>query len=99
MDRPWSKLHIDFVGQMKWQYYSILVDDFSEWPKLMKCKNPMFSGTIKFLHELFARFGIPDTIVSDTGAQFMAKEFKDFCKAFLIVNITTKPDICDLMDK
>ena len=43
------------------------------------------------MHELFIRFGIPDTIVSDNRTQFTASVFKDFCKAFLIVHITTAP--------
>ena len=48
----------------------------------MKCKNLTWSGTIRFLHGLFARFGIADKILSDNGTQFTAKELKDFCIAF-----------------
>ena len=40
---------------------------------------------------LFARFGIPDTIMSDNGTHFMEKDFKDFCKAFAIVHVLTAP--------
>ena len=57
----------------------------------MKYKNLMCSGTIRFLHKFFARFGILDTIVLDNGTQFAAKEFKDFYKVFLIIHITTAP--------
>ena len=88
-DQPWSRLHIDLAGSMKEQYHLIVVDSFSKWPEVMKCKNPMYSSTIRFLHELFTRFDIPDTIVSNNGTQFTAKELKDFCKAFSIVPITT----------
>ena len=86
---PWPKLHIDFAGPLKGEYYLIVVDSFSKWSGVMKCKNLMCSGTIRFWHELFARFSLPDTIVSDNGMQFMAKESKDFFKAFSIVYITT----------
>ena len=51
----------------------------------------MCSGIIRFLHELFARFGIPDIIALDNGTQFLAKEFKHFCKSFLFVHISTAP--------
>ena len=91
MDRPWSRLHIDFAGPLKGQYYLIVVDSFSKWPEVMKYKNHRCSGTIRFLYELIARFGIPDTIVLNDRIQFMAKEFKDFCEAFLIVHTTTAP--------
>ena len=88
-DRSWSRLHIYFAGPMKVQYHLIVVDSFSKWPEVMKCKNPTCSGTIRFLHELFARFDIPDTIVSNNGIRFSAKVFKDFCKAFSIVYFIT----------
>ena len=91
MDRPWSKQHIDFAAPIRKQHYLIVVDGFSKWPEVMKCKTPMCNSTIRFLHELFARFCIPDTIVLNNGKQFTAKEFKDFCKAFSIVHITTVP--------
>ena len=87
--RPWSRLHINFAGSMKGQYYLIVVDNFLKWPEIMTYRNPMGSVTIRFLHEIFARFGIPDITVSDNGTQFTAKEFKYFCKAFLIVHIAT----------
>ena len=32
------------------------------------------------LHELFARFGLPETIVPDNTTQFSLKEFENFCK-------------------
>lgn len=57
----------------------------------MKCKNSTGSGTIRLLHELLIRFDITDTILSDNGAHFTAKVFKDFCKDFWIKeNANTK---------
>ena len=57
----------------------------------MRSKNPTCSGTIRFLHKLFARFDILHPIVSDNGTQFTVKEFTGFCKTFSIVHITTEP--------
>ena len=68
-----------------------MVDSFLKWPEVMKCKNPTRSHTIRFLHDIFTRFGIPDTIVSDNGTQFTTKILKDFCKAFSILHIITAP--------
>ena len=72
-DRPWLRLDIDFAGPIKGHNYLIVVDSFSKWPEMMKRKISTYSGTNRFLHELFSRFGIPDNIVSDNGTQFTAK--------------------------
>ena len=32
-DRPWSSLHINYVGSMNRIYYLIVVNSFTKWPK------------------------------------------------------------------
>ncbi|XP_055613296.1 uncharacterized protein K02A2.6-like [Uranotaenia lowii] len=50
----------------------------SSW-EICTIKSATSSAVIEFLDELFARFGIPSTIVSDNGTQFISKQFKNFC--------------------
>ena len=47
-----------------------------------------FYGNHKFL-ELFARYGLPDEIISDNASQFTAGEFRRFCETFTIKHFTT----------
>ena len=47
--------------------------------------------TIEVLRNLFARFGIPDQIVSDNGPPFMSEEFLSFTKSSGIRHITSSP--------
>ena len=85
-DGPWSRVYIDDVVPMYEIYYLIVVDrspTFGHFVKLCKSTN--------FLHEIFTRFGISDTSVSDNGTQFMFKEFGDFCKEFFISHVITVP--------
>ena len=67
---PWSKIHIDFTGPLEDYNYLIVVNSFLKWPEEHRCKNPTREITIKFLHELFARFGVVDTLLSNNGSQF-----------------------------
>ena len=67
-----GRLHMDFAGPKKGQYHLLVVDSFSKWLQVVKCKNLRYNGTIGYLHELFARFGILGTTVLDNGTQFMA---------------------------
>lgn len=90
-DVPWTRLHIDYAGPMNGHHYLIVVDSYSKWPEIFKCKHPTSTTTIKVLDELFSRFGVPKTIVSDNGTQFTSSEFKDFCRCLSIDHTTTSP--------
>ena len=64
-DRPWSRIHIDFAGPIDKFYYLVVVDSYSKWPEVFQMKRPTLTNTVNRLHELFARFGVVDTIVSE----------------------------------
>ena len=81
-DKPWLRLNIDYVGPIKGTYFFVIVDSFMKWPEVLKCETSTTKTTIKVLPELFARFGLPETIVSDNGTPFT--EFENFCELLLI---------------
>lgn len=49
------------------------------------------AATIEKLRECFARFGLPETIVSDNGGQLTSAEFKNFCSKNGIKHLTSAP--------
>ena len=89
MNLPRSKIHTDFADPLEGYYYLIVILSFSKCPEVHRCKIPKI--TIKFLYELFARFGIVDTIVSDNGSQFTSGEFRNFCEIYQIEHIMIPP--------
>ena len=82
---------MDFTGPMKDIYYLIVVDSYTNWPEVLRCKRPTIGVSITFFHELFARFGVVDSLVSDNGTQFTSYDFKEFCNTFQIKHVTTPP--------
>lgn len=64
---------------------------FSKWPEVFKTHDITSKFTVSKLREVFARFGLPDTIVSDNGTQFTSEVFQDFVKQNQIKHITTAP--------
>ncbi|KIH67533.1 hypothetical protein ANCDUO_02135 [Ancylostoma duodenale] len=65
--RVWQRVHVDFAGPLEGIYYLVVVDAFSKWPEMIGMSNISATKTVKALKSLFARYGLPQTIVSDNG--------------------------------
>ncbi|XP_040158056.1 uncharacterized protein K02A2.6-like [Anopheles arabiensis] len=89
--KPWERVHIDYAGPVDGAYFLIVVDAFSKWPEVMKTITTTTTATISMLRSIFARFGMPEKLVSDNGAQFTSDAFKDYCKQSGIEHIKTPP--------
>lgn len=87
----WSRIHIDFAGPMNNEYFFIITDAFSKWPEVFRTRDITSSFTVNKLREVFARFGLPDTIVSDNGTQFTSVLFQEFVERNKIVHKTSPP--------
>ena len=66
-DVPWTRLHVDYAGPMNGNYYLIVVDSYSQWPEIFKCKRPTATVTKYFLTELFACFGVCEKLSVTMG--------------------------------
>ena len=88
-NRPWARIHIDFAGPLDNRMYLIIslenrmfliiVDTHSKWIEAFPMTSTTATKMIQILRT-FARYGIPDSIVSDNGSQFISSEFQQFCK-------------------
>ena len=88
-EQQWSRIHIDNAWPLEDFNYLIAIDSFSKWPEVLRCSKPTTATTINFQHELFARFGVVDCLVSDNAIQFTSSEFKEFCETYQIKQIPT----------
>lgn len=88
---PWERIHIDFAGPMNGKTYLIIIDSFSKWPEVYNMKTITSTATIERLIDCFSRFGLPSTIVSDNGRQFVSEEFAKFMKDNGIKHVFTAP--------
>lgn len=88
---PWQRIHIDFAGPIKGQMIMIVVDAYTKWTELFTTKTTTSTWVIGKLKQLFTCFGIPVTLVSDNGPQFVSIEFEDFLKHQGIAHLTSAP--------
>ncbi|XP_028166425.1 uncharacterized protein K02A2.6-like isoform X2 [Ostrinia furnacalis] len=90
-DRPWSRLHLDFLGPMFGTTYLIVVDACSKWIEAIKMKSTTAGAVISVLRDMWARFGLPKQVVSDNGPPFTSTEFDSFLKNNGIDHIFSAP--------
>ncbi|XP_065082448.1 uncharacterized protein K02A2.6-like [Ochlerotatus camptorhynchus] len=88
---PWQRVHVDYAGPIDGDYYLLAVDSFSKWPEVIRTRRITASATISILRSIFARLGMPETLVSDNGTRFTSSEFAQFCKTNGIDHVTTAP--------
>ena len=86
----WQRVHIDFAECNK-KNYLILIDAYSKWIDAIPMSSTTSAQTIKELRRLFAMFGLPHTVVSDNGPQFVSSEFERFLASNGVKHVTSAP--------
>ena len=73
--RPWSRLHIDYLGLFLGHVWLLIIDAHSKWIEVFQMSSTSSSVIIQKLQEVFSRFGLPDRIISDNASNFVSAEF------------------------
>lgn len=88
--RPWERLHIDFAVYGG-KNYLLIVDAHSKWPEIFITKDQTSSTVINVFDSLFARYGLPLSVVSDNQTSFVGHEIQAYYKQHGIRHITSPP--------
>jgi transposase InsO family protein len=79
-ERPWQKIGTDIMT-LDGVDYLVCVDYLSKFPEIASLRNKTASTIVQHLKSIFARHGIPETIVSDNmpfGSQTFAQFVQDW---------------------
>ncbi|UYV79257.1 K02A2.6-like, partial [Cordylochernes scorpioides] len=89
--RPWQKIGIDlFKFENKW--YLVVIDYYSRFPEMIQLDRLTANVVVRSCKSIFARHGIPETVVSDNGTQFgTAREFANFARQYGFTHVTSSP--------
>lgn len=89
-DYAFQKVGLDLF-EISGKQYLITVDYFSNFIEVDLLTKTTSTQVISILKKHFARYGIPQVIISDGGPQFTSQEFKEFVKEWGISHKTSSP--------
>ena len=98
-DLPWQIVGTD-IFQFQGQQYLLVTDFHSKYFEIELLRQSTASCVINNLKKIFARFGIPEKVVSDNGSQYSntrnvfgdSHEFKKFAKSWGFQHITSSSE-------
>ena len=77
---PWSELAVDFLGPLpSGEHIMVVIDYYSRFFEIAYMKSITAEKTVKELENMFLIHGLPNSIKSDNGPQFISQVFADFC--------------------
>jgi hypothetical protein len=88
--RPWVKIGTDlfcFSGND----YLITVDYYSSFFEIDRLYDTSSKTVISKLKQHFARWGIPETVISDNGPQYSSEQFKNFSRLWNFKHKSSSP--------
>ena len=84
--KPWQKLAIDIAGPfavapMNERFVVVLMDQYSKYPEILVTGNITSEAIIRWLDDIFSRYGLPNEIHSDNGKQFVSHDMARYLAA------------------
>ncbi|KAI2644440.1 Retrovirus-related Pol polyprotein from transposon opus [Labeo rohita] len=89
-EAPWVRIAADICEVGK-RNYLVVVDYFSRFIDIAYLPDMSGKTVTLRLSNMFARWGCPDTLVTDNGPQFSGQHFQNFAKAYGFRHVTTSP--------
>ena len=86
--RPFERVHCD-IGFIDKQQFLIYVDSYSCWLDVQPLKNLKSTTLIDSFRDIFKYVGIPDSIVTDNGSNFVSDEMSKFFNSNYIKHFKT----------
>ena len=88
--RPWAKLAADLC-ELHGRTLLVVSDYFSNYIEVARLSSTTTQAVVHELKTMFARFGIPEILVTDNGPQFSSNEFQVFASSWSFNHVTTSP--------
>ena len=89
-ERPWAKVGADLCDYSG-RILLVVCDYYSNFIEVEHLNRATTNTVSKALRTMFARYGVPDVLISDNGPQFASEEFDKFAKKWGFEHVTSSP--------
>lgn len=89
-DRPWQRLGADLF-MLGTKTYLLVVDYYSRYVEIAQLSPSRSTDVIVHMKSIFARHGVPETLITDNGPQFSGHSFASFAASYGFVHVTSSP--------
>ncbi|UYV62548.1 hypothetical protein LAZ67_2001028 [Cordylochernes scorpioides] len=76
---PFQKIGVDLF-EIEGRKYLGIVDYYTKYPEVFELRSTKAEMVIEKLKEVFARFGVPEIMMTDNGPPFQSTEMMEFAK-------------------
>ena len=91
-DQPWKDLAADLMGPLpSGDYVLVVVDYYSRYFEVDILRSVTSSRIIECLEKVFCTHGLPESLKTDNGLQFVSEEFENFLQENDIQHRTSTP--------
>ena len=87
---PWEKVATDLF-ELKGITYLLVIDYFSRYIEVQSLTSTTSASIIRSLKSIFARHGLPMTVMSDNDPQYSSQEFSSFAEEYQFEHVTSSP--------
>ena len=95
---PWQKVGTDLLEWEKANYL-LVVDYLSRWIEISKLEQTTSRCVISHMSSIFARYGIPELVVSDNGPQYSSEASKSLPETTDSDTLLVAPTTCNQTEK
>src|SRR5947207_4413046 len=82
---PFAVWGLDILGPFPkavggYEFLFVAIDKFTKWPEAEPVRKITAAAAVKFIRNIFVRFGVANRIITDNGTQFTSTAFVEFCE-------------------